>query len=554
MTVHRRGALWLAVCLAILPTVACARPAEREPLREVYTPHFSTVPPKEPLAITLRTLAADWRGEPGEAFRQDLMSWQAAAVSLALFVTLAVAFDYRRLGAPRNLDLLLMLLAGVLLFNVMRFFDVLHQRAYLNLLDWVFIGVFAASAMLLVRSLLRVLRPLPAPWTPNLGIRPLAGLAVALLALNLTLTLTREPDDAGWFSNLGAQRLRERGRLPYGDPLLTGTPGAAYGPLLYAAHVPFQIAVSPQPVNARSPARPALGDQSTYYLPPMLATQLCAAAFHLMGVASLFVAARRLAGTRAAWGMVCLYAGSLAVLGIGGREASVAGLTFISHIAPAAMTLVAFAALPWPALAGVLLVLAAGVGFYPAFMGPAWLGYYWRDREARWGFVFGCAATSVIVGAMVLALSQPADGRSTLGTILDDSFGHHTDPDGYGRSPFGFWGQRGGIREALMTPLAGSTFTTPSWLALMGLISASFALARGRSAVELALLSAALAIAATLVKSHATGTYMAWYYGLLLLGVLGGGRAEGAARPKAVARQDAGAGGRLPTAGHASND
>ena len=68
--------------------------------------------------------------------------------------------------------------------------------------------------------------------------------------------LVRTPDDAGYFVNLGAQRLRERGRLPYGDPLLTGTPGAAYGPVLYAAHVPFQVMVSPQPVNTRSTPQP----------------------------------------------------------------------------------------------------------------------------------------------------------------------------------------------------------------------------------------------------------------------------------------------------------
>jgi hypothetical protein len=124
----------------------------------------------------------------------------------------------------------------------------------------------------------------------------------------------------------------------------------------------------------------------------------------------------------------------------------------------------------------------------------------------------------------VLALSAPAGGRSTLGTFLHDSFGHHTDPQGYGRSPFGFWGQRSGVREAVMTPLARSTFTTPAWLSLIGLIGLSFVLAIGRSPVSLALLAGAVAIAATLVKPHATGTYLAWYYGLVLIGLFAGGR------------------------------
>ena len=515
-----RLALTLIVILATCTPTSCSSgTASREPLTEVYSPVFRPVPPPEPLDQTVRTLAADWRGAPGDALRADLLSWQAAAAVGALLVILIVAVDYRTPLKPRHLDLLLMWITGACFFNSMRFFGRLDQRAYLNLLDAVFLTVFVCSGILLLRCIYLVIRPARDRWTPHPGTRGLAALALALLTLNLGLSL-RAPDDAGWFANLGAQRLRERGLLPYGDPLLTNTPGAAYGPLLYAAHVPFQIGLSSEPVNALSPPRPRLGQNASYYLPPALATQLCTAAFHLLGVAALFVASRRLADARVAWGIVCLYTGSLAVLGIGGSESSVAGITFVSHIAPAGMTLLAFAALPSPALAGVLLVLAAGVGFYPAFMGPAWLGYYWRRPDARRRFILACVVTSITVGGAVYALSRPADGRSRLGTILHDTFGHHTDPRGYGASPFGFWGQRGGIRQSLVTPLAGSTVTTPAWLALMGLIATSFVLARGRPAGDLALLSAALAIAATLVKPHATGTYMAWYYGLLLIGLL----------------------------------
>lgn len=515
-----RLVLRLIVILATCTLASCnSGTASREPLTEVYSPVFRPVPPPEPLGQTVRTLTADWRGAPGDALRADLLSWQAGAAASALLVILIVAVDYRAPLNPRNVDLLLMWIVGASFFNSMRFFDRLDQRAYLNLLDGVFITVFVCSGILLLRCIYLVIRPARHRWTPNPGTRGLAALALALLALNLGLSL-RAPDDAGWFANLGAQRLRERGLLPYGDPLLTSTPGAAYGPLLYAAHVPFQIGLSPRPVNATSPARPRLGENASYYLPPALATQLCTAAFHLLGVASLFVASRRLVNARVAWGIVCLYTGSLAVLGIGGNESSVAGITFVSHIAPAGMTLLAFATLSYPGLAGALLVLAAGVGFYPAFMGPAWLGYYWRRPDARRRFILACVVTSVTVGGAVYALSRPADGRSRLGTIIHDTFGHHTDPRGYGASPFGFWGQRAGLRQSLMTPLAGSTFTTPAWLALLGLIAGSFVLARGRPAGDLALLSASIAIAATLVKPHATGTYMAWYYGLLLIGLL----------------------------------
>jgi hypothetical protein len=415
--------------------------------------------------------------------------------------------------------------AGACLFDVMRFFAHFGNRAYIDLLDWVFAGVFTFTFTLLLRSLWQAWRDERDWWRPNLGTRTLAALALAVLALDVAAVMTRQPDDAGFFVNLGAQRLRERGRLPYGDPMLTATPGAAYAPLVYVAHIPFQILVAPKGMNEASPDLPQLGEASTYYLPPIAAAQLCALAFHLAGVLGLFVGARRLAGNDVALAAVCLYCGSLAILGIGSHEYPVAGITFVSHIAPASTVLLAFAALQRPALAGTLLVAAAGMGFYPAFMGPAWLGYYWRNPRARNRFVIACAITSVALLAFVYTLSSPAPGLSTMGTFIRDSFGHHTDPAGYGSSPFGFWGQKGGIRQALMTPMLSSPMTTPVWGLFFALIAAAGIVAHRRSPAALALLSGSIAMAATLVKPHATGTYMAWYYGLLLIGFCARGEA-----------------------------
>lgn len=529
----RRPALGALLLALLLLAPACARePQPRETLQEVYAPTFTRVPPREPVSETVRNLARDWRGAPGDTFRNDLRSGQAAAAALALAVVLLVAFDFRRPWSARNIDVLLMYGVGLCFFNVMRFFGVLHSPTYLNLLDWVFSTVVALSLALLVRAILRARRPLTSPWTPNIRTPWLAALAGLLLAANVALTLSQPPDDAGWFVNLGAQRLRERGRLPYGDPLLTATPGAAYGPLLYVAHVPFQLLLSPEPINPTAPSRPALGPESTYYLPPVLATTLCTVAFHLAGVAALFVAARRLANPRVAWGLVCLYAGSLGVLGIGGPEDSVAGLTFVSHIAPAAATLLAFAALPAPALSGALLAIATGIGFYPVFMAPAWLGHYWNQPGRRERFFLGFGIVAAIIAIGVYETSRPAGERTRIGTILYDTVGHHTDPAGYGASPFGFWGQREGIRRALSTPLAGASgVTSPAWLIFLALICACFLLARGRGPAELALLAGALAIGANLVKPHATGTYLAWYYPLLLIGFLAGYRRAPSAAP-----------------------
>jgi hypothetical protein len=194
-------------------------------------------------------------------------------------------------------------------------------------------------------------------------------------------------------------------------------------------------------------------------------------------------------------------------------------MTYISHLAPTAMTLVAFALLPRPLFSGVALALAAGVGFYPAFMAPAWLGYYWHQPASRRLFATGFVVTCLAIGGTVLLLSQPGGERGLVGTIVFDTFGHHTDPAHYGASPFSFWGQRRGVRGWLNKPLlAGSSFTAPFFVAFIALSIGAFALARRRHAHQLALLAAMVAIGASLLKIHPTGTYVAWAYPFLLLG------------------------------------
>lgn len=514
----------LLAMLTLIASGGCTRePTQKETLKEVYTPTFARVPDSPPVSGTLDQLREDWSGPGGDRLRRDLRSLQALLVGLAALTVLLVAFDWRRPNSARNIDLVLMWVTSALFFDVMRFFNLLNRAAYVALMDWIFIAVFAFSVLLLGRSLLRCTRPLTEPWRPNLRTPTLGLLAACLLIVDLAILFKKPPDDAGWFVNLGAQRLRERGRLPYGDPILTGTPAAAYGPLLYVAHVPFQLIVAPRVVNPTAPDKPPLGEQSTYFLPPTLATSLCTAAFHLLGLAALWVSARRLAGAQVAWGLVCLYCGSLAILGIGGDDYAVGGITFVSHVAPASAVLLAFAALSKPGVSGALLAASAGLGFYPAFMAPAWLGYYWNSREGRVRFLVAFGVTCAAIVLAVLLLSRPTAEYGRVGTIMRDTFGHHTDPSGYGSSPFGFWGQRGGMRRLFATPLVGTSgLTSPAWLVFAGVLVLTFFLLRGRSPVELALASGAVAIGATLVKPHATGTYMAWYYGLLLIGFFAG--------------------------------
>jgi hypothetical protein len=522
-------------CLLVLAPDAVASP--RHPLtpRHLETPSFVDLPAPASSRDTVRGLMADLRSEAGAEFLRRWSGPQGRVIGLSILVALLVAFDFRRPRHPRHLDLLLMAGIGVLLFDGIRLLDLLDRPVYLRVTDWIFTAVFVLSAVLLGRAVWRIRRPYVDPWRPNLSRPFLMGLTGVLFVTNVWLGVAREPDDAGFYTNLGAQRLRERGAFPYGDPLLDGTPAAAYGPVLYLAHLPFQILIQPKRVNASSPDPPEIwaGD-FLYYLPPVLATQLTTVAFHLLAVGALVVAGRQLAGPAVGWGLAALYCGSPFVLGVGGERDLIGGMTFISHIAPAAATLLAFIALSKPVLSGFALAAAAATLFYPVFFVPAWLGYYSRDRRALLMAIGGMVLAALVIGGPVLLRSQPAGDRGLIGTVMHNTLGHQEDPEGYGASPFGFWGQRGGVRGLLGSPLLdGQPLTRPVMLAFLGFVAAGFFIARGRSRVQLALLIAALAIGANLIKVHGTGVYVAWYYPFLLLGIVAGRhRSSHLARPE----------------------
>lgn len=525
-TAGRRGGLrtltlaaWL---LAVIAGASCA-PAgslDREPLtpRQLSTPEFDPPPPKPSAGDAISQIAADAKGGAGYNLLMQLVPTQGAALWISLIVMLVVAIDFRRPLNSRNIELLALLPIGILLFEVMRFFELFRDPVYRELMDWGFTGIMAVSLFLLSRAVWRAGRPHSEPWRPSLDGRALMALTLVLLAANLMAGLLRVPDDVGFYTNLGAQRLRETGMFPYGDPMLSGTPGATYSPIFYLSHLAYQLVLLPNTLNAAEPL-PAFG---VYLLPPDLASRLATVTFHLIGVAGLIVAARRLVGREAAWGVAALYCGSAYVMGVGGERELIGGMTFLSHIGPAAITMLAFAALPFPVLSGALLATGVATLFYPAFFIPAWLGYYSTSRPALVRFVAGLALATVVIGVPVLMRSKPIEGRGLISSILHETQGHQQDPKAYGSSPFGFWGQRQGVRATLREPLvAGQPNTSPAFLVFALFVIATFFLARGRTEVPLALLTGALGIGSQLWKIHATGVYVTWYLGFLLLGFLG---------------------------------
>ncbi len=520
-----RGSV-LIVSVLLVIVVVVAQPGSRAhdllTARHLETPTFSHPPATLSAGETLSRIWHDVKEQSntGGRFLKSLIPTEAGAIWLSIIIAIVVGVDLSGKARGRNLEIGLLLIVGVLLFNVLRFFDFLNDPVYYQLMDWVFTGVVLASIALFARAMWRVFNASDACWRPNLPLRTLQLLTIVLLLLNALTVVIREPDDAGFYTNLGGQRLRERGMFPYGDRLITGSPAAAYGPVLFLAHVPFQWLLDPHGVNQESPNHALMPDQK-YYLPAMQASQLATLTFHLLGVAALIFAVRRLAGDEIAWGLAALYCGSAYVLGVGGERELVNGLTFISHIAAPSLALTAFALMlaSWPLLSGVFLALSVATVFYPLFFVPAWIGYYWHRRPELYRFVGGMALAAIVVGGPVLAFSRELEGQGRLSTIVRETLGHHQSSAGYGPTPFGFWGGRDDLRALLQDELIkGQAASTPMFMIVLAFAAYAFFPARRATPQQLALLSACAAILAVTWKILGTGVYVTWYYPFLLIG------------------------------------
>ena len=450
----------------------------------------------------------------------------AGALWLGAIVSAVVFADRDRVLSPRNLALGALLSPGVFLAHIVTYrLDAAPRAAPL-----LYSGVYLATAGMAVWgfALARNVGNRE-PWRPNLPPAVLRAMVLVLLALDTVVTIGRRPDDAGIYSGLGAARWFETGRLPYSDPLLKGAeaPGygaaATYGPLLYASQLPFQAVTG----SVRNPAEAVPKDRGgEYRWPPELATKLASLAFFLLGAWALFLAARGMAGTDTALGVLVLWLSSPYVIGLGGDKFEITGLGFISHIAPSATMMLAVAGFSSAALSGALFAASAGVLFFPAFLFPAWFAWRAKLRDGSWRpFLLGFGAAALALVALVVWFTPPLDGKGPIRLFLESTLEHQEGMSAreYGASQDSFWGTHPGAAAFWQHPLiAGTSLFKPTFLLFAAAALGSVAWVRGRSVAQLAAITAALGAAIQLWKTHATGSYVEWYLPFLLLALICG--------------------------------
>ncbi len=302
--------------------------------------------------------------------------------------------------------------------------------------------------------------------TPNALLLGLVFLTGFRIVLNIT---NGNVIDVGYSGVIGADRLL------HGDALYGGFPGDnprgdTYGPVAYAAYVPFVLVF---PWGGSWDALPA--------------AHAAALAFDLACLAGIWVAGRRFGGRDLALLLAYLWVAcpfTLLVVNSAANDALVG-----------ALVLGAFLTLGRPAARGALAVSAGLAKFAPLALVPLFVTY----GRGRLVSVLAAAGTAALV--MVPVALGPG-----LEPFWDRTLGFQSGRD----SPFSVWGLYGGL-DALQ---AGMT------LAAAGLALAVVFVPRQRDELAVAALAAAVLIAMQLTVTHWFYLYLVWFLPLMLVALL----------------------------------
>src|SRR3954447_6672321 len=398
------------------------------------------------------------RGYSGAFGRKVNARWVWIPLTLAFIVPF---FDWRRPLRTLNLDVLVLAAFGV----SVAFFNDAQVGISVPI-------VYPLLVYLLGRALwigLRRDRPRPA-LRLNVPVRVLAIALVFLVGFRVTLNvLDSNVIDVGYAGVIGADRIADGTKL-YGTFPKDNEHGDTYGPVNYVAYVPFEQAM---PWSGRWDDLPAAHAASV--------------AFDLLCLVLLFLVGRRVRGPDL--GIMLAYAWAaypftLYAMDCNVNDALVGALVLCAMLAAAA-----------PMRRGAWVGLAGMAKFAPLALGPL---YITQTRRAL-RFAVGMAIVLALCFVFVLAYGDPR-------TFVDRTLGFQTSRG----SPFSIWGLRG--------------WTTAQAVVQIGAVLLAVAVAflpRRRDLVGLAALTAAVLIGLQLGIAHWFYLYVVWFYGPLMVALLG---------------------------------
>ncbi len=298
-------------------------------------------------------------------------------VYISSLMSIGIFFKFGRFWSIRNLDLLLLIsFAPGLLMVAPHRTEWVQQFGY----SW----LFTVSGLMLIRMLLDTLmvrRPL---LEPNLSASGLTFTCIAMLVFLTTNVITQSLKESEVTGAILADHVLQKKELPEAVPAAEQTP---VGYPLFHIFASF----SDRPAPKDTPP-----EQVERALIRRAVTRSMAVLAHLAVVLGLMVIGyRHFENLHIGVAMASLYL----LLPYTAQTTP-----RLDHVAPAALLVWAAEAYRRPAVAGLLIGLAASLIFYPLLLVPLWCGYYWQ--RGRWRFLMAVAAVLLLMTFSLLLLSK----------------------------------------------------------------------------------------------------------------------------------------------------
>jgi hypothetical protein len=445
--------------------------------------------------------------------RLDPTSW----IYLSSLLTIALYVKFGRLWSIRNLDLIGLIFLAPGLLCVKHGADLAPFDTQASLNGHVgHIWLMVVSTLFLFRLLLdtsMVRRPL---LEPNLSVGGMTFLGVSLLVFLMANVITGRP---GVHDLAGSKRAAELSSLEASpaeiNTLKTHGPGF---PLLYLLpHISTEKLLKEAGTDEGSAAadlqQPAMVHAVTARVVAIISQIMIVLGMTLIGL-------RHFDNIKTGIAAATLYM-------LLPYTAMWTGS--VTHALPGALLVWAIVAYRRPLIAGMMLGLAFGTIYYPLFLLPLWMSFYWRRGLVR--FLSGAVA---MVALLVVTLAITSVDAAMFFARLQQMFGVRFP---IGEDVVGIWKYWNDVYR---------------WPILAGFIFLSLAFAIWPAQKNLGTLmsgSAALMLGTQFWHAHSGGLALAWYLPLLLmtifrpnledriaLSVLGGRGSRGSRHGKVVVR------------------
>lgn len=427
---------------------------------------------------------------------------------LSALLIIALFFKFNRIFSIRNLDLLLLLMLAPGLLGIRLGIEYDSPSAELFGYWW----LFGVNGVLLVRALwdsAMVRRPL---LDPNMNASGLLFLAVSLFLFLMANVITSEPDASDMLSAQRAHSLSHRQASTLeqvslethgpGFPLLFTLPEISTSRMLgERGELPADVEVESEVDNDSKDNATAPADSTEDApTPPAPAIPFTTGQLVTAKVAAIISQAMIFLG------MVLIGAKHFENFTMGCAAAMLYLLLpytamwtgSVTHLLPAALIVWAVFNYRLPMLAGVLLGLAFGTVYYPVFLFPLWISFYWRRGVVRFAIGVGIA-----LAALVITQIATSSDFAMFAERMQQMFGIHWPQSENLTGAWHYWNPV--FRWPILATFLGmSLLTFPLW-------------PQPKTLASLLSCSAAVMLGVQFWHAHSDGLALAWYLPLFLL-------------------------------------